>query len=472
VQLQIMGATLIDGTGRRPIEDCSIRVRGNRIEFVGQARVPGEPEDGVTVIDAHGKYVIPGLMNANVHLFAGFVLTSLLRYENRYGDLILEAAQVALRNGLTTVFDTWGPRRFLMSVRDSINRGERPGSRIFCAGNIIGFDGPFSADFLPKASEVVSSGVAHRINSIWVENVGRRLMWMSADTVGEEVTKYARRGIDFVKYAANDHYPGAFLAFSSAAQRAIVEAAHREGLTAQAHALSVEGLRTALEAGCDLITHCNVTGPVPIPDSTLDLFSKLRAGAVIFPWTARALEWITKNCSDMDWRVADANVRNLIKSEAMLLLANDGALYPRELATDPAWANWSIAAPHDNLFSLEHGHFTWFKAMEEKGCDPMRMLQSATRNIAVAYGKERDLGTVEAGKLADMVILNENPLDAADNYRSIHMVIRDGALVDRSALPEVPILTAAPEPAAEEEASYVPFVEGKTLPACPACLKR
>lgn len=472
MELQITNATVIDGTGKQPIENCAIQIQDNRIECVGQSRTPGERGPQFATIDAGGRYVIPGLMNANVHLFAGFILTTLLRYGDRYDDLILEAAQVALRNGLTTVFDTWGPRRFLTAVRDSINRGERIGPRIFFAGNIVGFDGPLSADFLLKASEIISSAVAKRINAIWVENVGRHLMWLTAENVGEEVTKYVRQGIDFVKYASNDHYPGAFLAFSSTAQRQIVQAAHAEGLTAQAHSLSVEGLRTALEAGCDLITHCNVTGPVAIPQSTLELFSKRHAGAVIFPWTDKAFEWITRNCTDMDWRVADTNVRNLIKSDAMLLLANDGALYPRELATDPMWANWSISTPHDNLFSLEQGHFAWLKAMEEKGCHPMRMLQAATRNIAVAYGKEHLLGTIEPGKLADILILNKNPLVAAENYRDIYMVIKDGRVVDRDALPELKILTADPEPAAQEEASYVPFLAGKPFPMCPACFNR
>jgi hypothetical protein len=63
-----------------------------------------------------------------------------------------------------------------MNVRDEINAGKRPGSRIFCAGNILGFDGPFSADFLPRAAEIVSPGLVHRVNAIWVENVGRQLI--------------------------------------------------------------------------------------------------------------------------------------------------------------------------------------------------------------------------------------------------------------------------------------------------------
>src|SRR6202012_1873678 len=114
-------------------------IQGQRISAVGTREVVIPPH--VRTISAAGKYIIPGLLDANVHLLGDIRLENLMRHLGSYEDLIVEAAQVALRGGLTTVFDTWGPRRFLMAVRDNINAGKLPGSRIFCAGNIIGFDG-------------------------------------------------------------------------------------------------------------------------------------------------------------------------------------------------------------------------------------------------------------------------------------------------------------------------------------------
>ncbi|WP_157994450.1 amidohydrolase family protein [Peristeroidobacter agariperforans] len=428
------------------------------------------------MIDARGKYVIPGLMNANVHLLCDVRLENLVRHMDRFEDLIIEAAQVALKNGLTTVFDTWGPRRALMNSRDAINAGQVPGSRIFCAGNIIGLDGPCSADFFPKAAEVASGALAKRINAIWVENVGRHLMWLTPEQVAQEVRAYIGKGIDFIKYASNDHTgQGAFIQFSPRVQEAMVEEAHRASITAQAHCSSVEGLRIAVEAGCDLITHANITGPTPIPESTIELFVKRNTGAVLFPFTQRRLDWffgMTSHGADLGhtlMRAADTNVRNFIRSDATLLLANDASLFAPEVESDPTWSAW-MGLDVDCYMDLRQGHFFWFKAMEEKGCSPMRMLQAATRNIAEAYGKDRDLGTLEPGKIADMLILDKNPLLASENYRTIHTILKDGVVVDREALPVNPILTRPMASPADEEASYVNFANAGKFPMCPTCM--
>ena len=473
--LLITGATVLDAVADGPVEGLSIRVDEGRITAVGTRDELGTVP-GAQVLDAQGKYVIPGLMDANVHLFGLQNLEGIARHMGRFEDLIAEAAQVALRNGLTTVFDTWGPRRFLMAVRDRIQAGKLPGSRIYCAGNIIGFDGPFSADFFPKAPDVASAALVNRVNAIWVENVGRHLMWRTPEQVAQEVRAYIGRGIDFIKYASNDHFPGAFLAFSPRAQQAMVEEAHRAGLTAQAHTMTVEGLRIAVEAGCDLIQHANITGPTPIPEETLRIMAERRTGAVVFPWPQRGLDWIRAHVSEPErvmWHASDTNARNLIRSSAPLLLANDGWLLSPEMASDPQWGQSSISAPPEvNLGSLSEGHFVWLEAMEEKGCAPMELLRAATRNIAEAYGKQIDLGTLEAGKIADIVILDRNPLERAAHYRSIHAIIKDGAVVDREALPLNPILTRPMAAAEEEESSYVPFLGGGRFPMCPMCAWR
>ncbi|MBB4685735.1 amidohydrolase family protein [Amycolatopsis jiangsuensis] len=475
--LLLTGATVIDGVSEEGVSDRAILTENGRIVAIGRAADLSIPADTET-IDFSGKFIIPGLLNANVHLLVSALLETLIRYEGRYEELITEAAQVALKSGMTTVFDTWGPRGPLMAVRDRIDRGLVPGSRIRCAGNIIGFEGPFSDDFNKRIPGVGSTHFVDRVNATWVENTGRHLMWLTPEAVGEEVRTYLGRGIDFVKYASNEHggsSAGAFIQFSERTQRVIVEEAHRAGVTAQAHAQSVEGLRMAIEAGCDLIQHCNMTGPTEIPRETLELFAQGNCGAVVFPLTDNGLNILKESISDYEWTIwkaSDTNVRNLISSGATILLANDGGILAPEVMKEPMIkGTWNGLPEDEGLGRLATGHFVWLRAMEEKGMSPMALLHAATRNIAEAYQVDDDLGTLEAGKVADMVVLDEDPLQSAKNYQSIHAVIKDGAVVDLDALPEQALLTADLPPALEEEAHYKEFLHhGERLPGCPSCM--
>src|SRR5262249_31072082 len=96
----------------------------------------------------------------------------------------------------------------------------------------------------------------------------------------------------------------------------------------------------------------------------------------------------------------------------------------------------------DRSTTLGDGHFLWFKAMQENGIRPMDAIVAATRNIAAAYHKLDELGTVEKGKRADLVVLHADPLDDLKNVRAISMVIQDGRVVDRASLPVKKVLTA------------------------------
>ncbi|WP_236795489.1 amidohydrolase family protein [Amycolatopsis sp. GM8] len=477
MSLLLTGATVIDGVSDKGVEGQAILTENGRIVAIGR---PGDlpiPADAET-IDYSGKFIIPGLLNANVHLLVSALFETLVKYEGRYEELITESAQVALKSGMTTVFDTWGPRRALMAVRDRIDQGLVPGSRIRCAGNIIGFEGPFSDDFDKRIPGVGSTNFVDRVNATWVENTGRHLMWLTPEEVGKEVRTYIERGIDFVKYASNEHggtSAGAFIEFSERTQRAIVEEAHRAGVTAQAHTGSVEGLRIAIEAGCDLVQHCNMTGPTEIPRETLELFARGNCGAVVFPLTDNGLKVLKESISDFEWtmwKASDANARNLINSGATILLANDGGILAPEVMNEPMLKGSWMGLPEDEgLGRMATGHFVWLRAMEEKGMSPMALLHAATRNIAKAYKVDDDLGTLEAGKIADMVVLDKDPLQSAKNYQSIHAVIKDGALVDLDALPEQPLLTADLPAPLEEEARHKKFLHhGERLPGCPSCL--
>jgi L-alanine-DL-glutamate epimerase-like enolase superfamily enzyme len=186
--LAIVGGTIIDGMGGSPLRDGVLLIEDRRIVTIGDASV--EIPSHAHRISAAGQFVMPGMMDANVHLFFTITPDLLVRYEGLYEAVITEAAEIALRNGITTLFDTWGPRDALTRVRDSINRGERLGSRIFFAGNIIGFGGPTTRDFFPVARTVFSRSRADEIDARWEQGVGPDLLYMTPEQVRARVRTY------------------------------------------------------------------------------------------------------------------------------------------------------------------------------------------------------------------------------------------------------------------------------------------
>ena len=440
----IVGATVIDGTGAEPVKDAVIVIDGGKITAVGPRAEVTVPA-GARQIDAAGKYVIPGLMDANVHLVLGSSIEFIARYEGRYEDLIEEAAQVTLKNGLTTVFDSWGPLQPLLNVRDRIRRGETIGSRVFVAGNIVGLSGPFGRDFNQAAQTTASKALVQRVNAVWEENVGPPLMYMTPDQVRAEIRKYLGRGIDFLKFAVSGHVLTNMLQFSPVAQRAIVDEVHKAGLIVQTHTTSVESLRQGIEAGVDMMQHAASTGPVAIPDQTIQLALAHRTYLAVQPRTNRRLEIELKQAEDrtpdsitrFNERVRHENQIRFVKAGLPLLLATDAGM------TDPdAVEQMSPTLRTDRLTELGEGHFLWFRAMVEKGMTPMTAIVSATRNIAAAYHKLDQFGTLEAGKSADLLILDADPLENIENIRRISTVMKEGQIVDRQRLPLKKVLTA------------------------------
>jgi imidazolonepropionase-like amidohydrolase len=439
----LAGATLIDGSGAAAIRDAVVVIDGRTIAAAGRRGRVTIPA-GAREVNVAGKYIIPGMMDANVHLVLGTSIEFIVRYEERYEDLIEEAAQVTLKNGVTTVFDSWGPLQPLINVRNRINEGEIPGSRTYIAGNIVGFSGPFGRDFNAVAEATATRALVRRINRLWEENTGPDLMWDTPDQVRREIKRYISRGIDFLKYGASGHREEDFLQFSPEAQQAIVEECHRAGIIAQTHTTSVESLRQAIESGVDMLQHGSVTGPTPIPDATINLMLDKKIYCAVQPRTAKRLAIELEQAGDAvpsrrakeRLQVWHDNEVRLIKAHVPLLLATDAGMMDPD-AAESMKAKLRVERPTE----LGEAHFLWFKAMVEKGMTPMEAIVAATRNIAAAYHKLDQIGTIEPGKLADLVVLDGNPLQDVNNIRRISMVMKDGQVIDRDKLPLKKVLS-------------------------------
>ncbi|MGE0555142.1 MAG: amidohydrolase family protein [Gemmatimonadales bacterium] len=445
--LAIVGGTIIDGTGAAPVANGVVVMSNGRISAVGPAASVQVPA-GATRIDARGKYVIPGLMDANLHLGLNIDLETLIRFEHRYDEIVLEAAQIALKTGQTTVFDTWGPRDALIAVRDRIDAGQAIGSRIFLAGNIIGFSGPLGPDFIGAAAAHVSKAFAKRINDTWEQGTGRELLWMSPDSVRARIRAYAKSGVDFLKYGASGHVEMSLISFSERVQRAIVEEGHRAGMTVQTHVTSLESLDMAIEAGVDIITHGDISGPAyPIPPETIRKLVDRGIAVSVLAITDQRLAALEKESPDgvltPYLKIAKQNNRNMTAAGVRLMVSTDAGIANPILGAE---SRTLAADTVDARVALGEGHFNALVALEQAGMKPMEILKSATSNVARAYRKDDLLGTLEAGKAADLVLLDANPFESARNYRRISAVIKDGKVVDRDALPTKPVISSLEVP--------------------------
>lgn len=451
------GATIIDGNGGRPIENGVLLTDGVKIKAVGPASrvsIPGDAER----IDVSGKYIVPGLMDANVHLVpwpSWTYIEFLARYENDFQGITAEAAQIALKHGFTTVFDSMGPAPPEMVVRDRINRGELEGSRIFVAGDIVGFRAVFTT---PESIASASKAFQARINAQFEMNGGPDLAWMTPAQVHDEMVKYVARGVDFVKFGATGDDPPlnsavgqeAVLRFTPAQQRAMVEAVHAAGKIIQTHQTSAEALRIVVESGVDMAQHCAHTGRSRIAEETIQLMLKRKfyCGTQWGLLTDKQLQQVRDqsfpgsdrdNGKDIDYGVENA-VR-LIKAGIPELVSTDAGTIDPDVAKDfgPDGGPGGLGG-HASL--IGDAEFLDMQAMQQRGMTPMMILQAATRNIAAAYHKLDAFGTLEAGKLADLIVVDADPLADIQNLRKLSMVVKEGRTIDVASLPRNPILTS------------------------------
>ncbi|POR06031.1 amidohydrolase family protein [Diaphorobacter sp. LR2014-1] len=448
----IAGATLIDGTGGAPVPDAVVVIEGDRILAAGSRNGSTLPE-AANVIDAAGKFVIPGIINSNVHLLDAWTMMIgigtveyLARFEGRLHEVIEEAAQIALATGQTTVFDTYNALQPVLYARDRIASGQAAGARIFAAGNIVGMGGPFSPDFSKKARETSSQTFCNRMDALFEEGVGRRLAALPPEEVRLIIREYLGKGIDMLKFAVSDHilteWLNPHLTFSARVQRVIAEETRAAGKPLLTHTTSLESLNDAVSLSADILIHATFTSKVPIPDELIEEIVKKNISAEIQPVTQEFqchLEQTQQPMTIYAGGVHQQNTVKMIEAGVQILLGTDAG------CTDPdCLADMPEADKADRPWSLGNDHTHWLKAMGQLGMKPMDLLLAATSNVARAYNKDDVLGTVTAGKFADLLILDADPLADVENYRRIDTIFQGGRKVDRSTLPTKKVVTAYP----------------------------
>ncbi len=480
--LAIVGATIIDGNGGAPINDGTLVIEGDRILAVGPAASVAVPA-GAEVIDGTGKFVTPGFVDTNVHMSLAFGRGARVEehaaYWPHHERIILQGLQLHLKHGVTTVRDSYGVLRPMQRVKKKIDAGEEIGPRTYLAGNIVGWGGPASETFagLPE-SEI--SFFAEQMNDEVTLGSGEEMIHMTPDELRVAINAYLDHGPDFIKYGATHHfnYP-APIAFSPRAQRVIVEETHRRGLVAETHATSLEGLRLSVLAGIDLIQHPDNVGNRTITDELVDLIVErdIVCSMLINQFTGPSWQFHLRNMeraredlaeaeagdrqrrippttaeirrrvqdtglpqpgSVMEgrWTTKRTNAKKLIQAGCIVTVGTDNTLFGRGgVAAD------FLREEPENMEHQLPGLGTVFaiEGLVELGMTPSEAIVAATRNGAIASKALDEYGTLEAGKAADIVVLDADPLADISNIRRLSMVIKDGRVIDVDALPTNPI---------------------------------
>ena len=459
--IALVGATVIDGNGGTPIPDATIVVRGKRIAAIGpsaQVKVP----KGARVINAAGKFVTPGFIDTNVHLSLYNNGESMVRYEDRFLDLVIEAAQTELKYGITTVRDSYGALIPLVAVRDSITHGKIVGPRMLVAGNIVGWGGPKSPLFSHAAPTTFFD---EQMMDFISQGAGEELLNLSPDSLRVAIRAYLDKGPNFVKYGGTAH-TNDLITFSPRQQEALVSEVHKRGLFAETHSTNPEPLRISVMAGIDLIQHPEIHS-VPIPDSLVQLIVDKHVMCSILsnsitgkPWkdylktrqradSAKADSAKTDSLKTMQRAKTGWERRNEQRAQGTAIKrANAEKLIKAGCITTPSTDTYLSGAPEFLRAPRSDAHLmpgtatlAAIEGLVELGMTPSQALVSATKNGAIASQGLKDFGTLEAGKLADILMLDADPLADIHNIRKLSLVMRDGRIIDREKLPEKPVWT-------------------------------
>ena len=382
----MVGATIVDGTNRPPVADGVVLVRDGRIADAGSRAAVPVP-DGVPTVDVSGKTLVPGLWDMHTHVTQ------------------IEWAPVYLASGVTTVRDMGNEFEFITVLRDAIASKRALGPRLLLAGLV---DGPG-----PNAFGVYYAA--------------------TPDEAKQAVGKYHDAGFQQIKI---------YSLITPPLVEAICAEAHRLGMTVTGHVPNGMTIDQAATAGMDQIAHLAIRGEAG-SDEVNRVIGVLRARkTVIDP---------TQSWNELLGHAAGTPIAAFQPGVAKIppplnrLFSNAGAA-----GIDAAAARARlerglriVKALHDAGVPVVagtdegipgHSVHREIELYVEAGLTPLQALQAATIVPARAMKLDAELGTIEKGKRADMVVLNANPLQRIQNIRSARWTIIDGRVYDTQAL--------------------------------------
>ena len=401
----IHAGKVFTGTSNSLQENMTIVVEDNKIKAVKKGFA--EAQEGDTVIDLKTSTVMPGLMDMHVHLSSqhGGPQTYLERFSLNEADYALRAAnyaKITLDSGFTTVRNLGDGYNETVALRNAISKGYATGPRIYTVAKSIATTGGHADP---------SNGLSHLLRP----DVGPKQGVVNGEAEAREAvrTRY-QDGADLIKITAT----GGVLSVAKSGQNpqfmadeleAIVETAKDYGMTVAVHAHGKEGMKRAIEAGVDSIEHGTY-----MDDEIRKLMKK--HGTYYVP-TILAGKFVA------DKAKIDGFFPELVRPKAAAI----GPLIQNTFEQAHK-AGVKIAFGTDSGVSAHGDNAQEFSLMVEAGMKPADALLSATVNSANLLGISDILGTLEEGKLADIVAVQGNPLDDISLMESVSFVMKDGVV--------------------------------------------
>jgi imidazolonepropionase-like amidohydrolase len=380
------GAKVLVGGDETVLRDATILIRNGRIEAVGPLASMSIPSDA-SVIDVRGKTILPGLWDMHTHVTQ------------------MEWGPVYLAAGVTTVRDMGNERALLLALRDALAKGDALGPRILLAGLVDGGG--------PNAFGTVAA------------------------TTPEEGREVARRyhddGFQQVKLY-NQLLP--------AVVAAIASEAHRLGMTVTGHVPTAMTLREAVEAGMDHIAHLAVRDE-PGSEDLRRTATFLRDHGTVLDPTLSWGELLGRSTSTPITEFQPGFSKIPLPLQRLFDSAGNSEITPEDarerlerslrIVGELHRAGVPIVAGTDEGIP-GHSLHREIELYVEAGLSPLEAIQSATSVAARAMGLEKDLGTIEAGKRADLVVLDANPLERISNVRTVRFVVTGGRMYEAADL--------------------------------------
>lgn len=378
--LRILAGTLIDGTGADPVSNVVITIDGDRITDVAAASDVREAID----LDYSAFTVIPGMVDCHDHLDLN-VGDEEAQSKEPVSFMSMKSvsnAKAVVMAGITTLRSLGSPKGVDVELRRAISEGEIPGPRLFIAAEPIMRTGGH-AHFLGREADGV-------------------------DDVRKAVREQIKKGADVIKIMASGGMSTTGSSpveqeFTDAEIIAAIEEAHRAGRPIAAHAHGGPGVTVAVENGVDTIEH-----GVLLTEEQVALIAQSDTILVSTEAVARAVSEIPGMPDHYREKIAGT------------------------LATSARMLAWAYKAGVTVAVGCDTAHARMdveMSALVDAGWSPVEAVRSLTLNGAKVVRRDADLGSVESGKIADLVVLDGDPLTDCSAVRSVHRVMQSGRWV-------------------------------------------